>query len=138
MKNNINLLLLLFFVILFSGCRGDQQTKLIGNWEQIPPSDPDAIATKVYWQFYAGDAVTIFSYVGEEVTDSLRYTYSIEGSVFDVYSGIDDPGYSPAVRDVRGQYWIDQLTNDQFKITKKQHPDGTTDAVYLRLEFVKR
>ena len=139
MKNNIHLIIILFLVILLNGCRGDQRTKLIGNWEQIPFTDPETNTSKTYWQFYAGDAVIIKSYVdGIATKDSLQYTYSIEGSVFDVYSGVDDPTYLPANRDPRGQYWIDQLTDDQFKITKRKHPDGSTSAVYVRVELVKR
>jgi hypothetical protein len=137
MKKNYLIIPFLFFVILMSSCRGDQHSKLIGNWEQIPFTDPDSTTTSTYWQFYAGDALIIFKDNGTEV-DSLQYTYNIDGSVFDVFSGADDPGYGYDTRDPRGQYWVDALSNEQFKATKRKHPDGTTDAVYVRIEMVKR
>lgn len=128
---------ILLFIVLLSGCRKDQQNKLVGYWEQIPFYNPDSTPIKTYWQFYAGDAVTIFHINGDE-TDSLQYTFNISGSVLDIFSGIDDPTYSPNARDPRGQYWVDYLKGDQLKATKRKHPDGTTDAVYMRIELVKR
>ena len=140
MKNYYTLFSLLFLVVLLSNCRGDDQNKLIGNWEQIPftdPNDPVATPTKIFWKFYAGDAVTIYRVTGE-VTDSLQYTYNISGQDFDIFSGIDDGQYLPAARDPRGQYWVDLLKDNQLKATKRKHPDGTTSAAFMRVELVKR
>lgn len=137
MKKSYLIIPFLFFVILISSCRGDQQNKLIGNWEQILFTDPETTTTKIYWQFYAGDALTIYRDNGVDV-DSLQYTYNVEGSIFDVFDGVDNPSYAPAARDARGQYWVDALSDGEFKATKRKHPDGTTDAVYMRVELVKR
>jgi hypothetical protein len=137
MKNYYTLFSLLFLVVLLGSCRGDEQNKLIGNWEQIPFTNPDSTPTKIFWRFYAGDAVTIFRVSGE-VTDSLQYTYNISGQVFDVFPGIDDVQYLTAARDPRGQYWVDMLKDSQFKATKRKHPDGTTGAAFMRVELVKR
>lgn len=132
----------IFFSVLFvavvAACRGDQQSKLIGTWEQISFYDPEVNTTKTMWEFYAGDAVHIYKVNDDATVDSLKYTYNISGSTFEVFSGADDPEYLHAARDPRGSYWVDELKKSTFKITKRKHADGTTDAVYMRLEFVKR
>jgi len=136
MKNNLAIILVLSLLMALVSCRGDQQNRLIGAWEQIPETEPDSTFS-IIWQFYAGDAVVIYTNSGEK-KDSLQYTYDISGSTFYLRSGVDDPEYIADIRDPRGQYWVDELSNEQFKITKRSHPDGTTDAVYLRLELIKR
>ncbi len=136
MKNILGTIIVLLFVVLFGSCRGDQQNKLIGSWEQIPFAEPDT--NKIVWHFYAGDAVVIYNVIREEKTDSIHYSYNIDGTIFDVFEGANNPKYLPSAGDPRGQYWVDELSDSNFKITKRKHPDGSTDGVYLRFEMVKR
>lgn len=128
---------LVLFTLIWS-CRGDRQRKLIGNWEQISFYDPETITSKKIWKFTPGVDLIVYTQVGEEYIDSTHYTYQVAGSVFDVFDGEASPVYLPAARDPRGQYWIDQLTSSNCKLTKRKHPDGTSDAVYMRVELVKR
>ena len=136
MKDFLKAGIILLFVALIGGCRGDQQNKLIGNWEQIPFTKPDTV--KIFWQFYAGDALIKYTVVNDKKLDSIHYSYNIDGSTFDIFKGTDNPEYLPSAGDPRGQYWVDKLSDSNFKITKRKHPDGSTDAVYLRIEMVKR
>jgi hypothetical protein len=138
MKIFYQLAFFVLLVVVFGACRGDQQKKLIGYWEQVSFTDPEETPKKKYWEFYAGDALTVFTYVGEEVSDSMQLTYSISGTVFEVFSGADDRTYLPAARDPRGEYWVDDLNDSQFKATKRKHPDGSKEGVYVRVELVKR
>jgi len=135
---NYYIVIILLFTLALSACRGDQQNKLIGVWEQIPFTEPDSIHT--YWQFFAGDALFIYT-IDEAMKDTtkfLKFAYNVDGSTFTVLTGQDDPPYSSAAPDARGEYWVDELSNSNLKMTKRKHPDGTTDAVYMRIELVKR
>lgn len=137
MKIAIKLSVSFLMVALLWSCRGDQQNKLIGRWEQISFYDPETVTEDKIWEFTAGEVLNIYSVVDEVIVDSIQYNYDITGSEFQVVS-IDETGYAPAARDPRGTYWVDELTKSNFKITKRKHPDGTTEAVYMRLELVKR
>lgn len=129
-------------VVLIGACHGSQQEKLIGTWEQIPWNDPKNTSQQVLWKFYAGDLLTVYKVEDEVIIDSMFYTYEVSGSDFGIYSYTEEEGYDytylPGARDIRGSYWIDHLSDSNFKTTKIKHPDGTTDAVYLRIELVKR
>ena len=135
MKKFFGILILIATVaVIISGCRGSQQNKLIGTWKQIPFTKPTGSET--LWEFYAGDALVVSNYDTAGVfMDSISYTYSIDRSTFDVFG---DGTYLPGAGDPRGEFWVDELTDTNFKITKRKHPDGSTDGAYLRLEFVKQ
>ena len=61
---NISFIFSVLLVILFTSCRGNKQETLIGKWEQIPHYEPGD--TRVFWQFYVGDALSL--YVVDELT----------------------------------------------------------------------
>ncbi|MGD9992768.1 MAG: hypothetical protein AB7S69_05670 [Salinivirgaceae bacterium] len=134
--------LILILVVFFTSCRGSQQTKLISIWEQMTFREPTE--KKTYWQFYAGDLLEIYQ-LDESKTpaDTLSiktYQYDIDGISFNIFppDGEDDSNYGIATGDVRGEYWVDELSSDYFKATRIKHPDGSTEAAYLRIELVKR
>jgi hypothetical protein len=134
--------LILILVVVFTSCRGSQQTKLISIWEQMTFREPTDI--KTYWQFYAGDLLEIYQ-LDESKTpaDTLSiktYQYDIDGISFNIFppDGEDNSNYGKATGDVRGEYWVDELSSDYFKATRIKHPDGSTEAAYLRIELVKR
>jgi len=134
MKKIFGIVVLGIALIVVSGCRGSQQNKLIGAWKQVPYTKPDG--SEIIWEFYAGDAVVVSNFDTAGVfIDSVSYTYSIDRSTFNVFG---DGDYYQAQRDPRGEYWVDELGDSNFKITKRKHPDGSTDGVYLRLEFIKQ
>ncbi len=137
MFKNLFIILAFIAVSFFYNCRGDQQNKIIGTWKQIPFTNPETTPDTVLWQFYPADRLVIYR-INAKGTDSLQLTYNISGYVLDVFPGDDDPTYSKDARDPRGQYWVDLLTNDQCKATKRKHPDNTTDAAFMRIELVKR
>lgn len=135
--------LILTLVVFFTSCRGSQQSKLISVWEQITFREPTE-NSKTYWQFYDGDLLEIYQ-LDESQTpvDTLNiktYQYDIDGISFHIFppGGEDDSNYGAATGDVRGEYWVDELSSDYFKATRIKHPDGSTEAAYLRLELVKR
>ncbi|HAM98911.1 MAG TPA: hypothetical protein DCQ26_09915 [Marinilabiliales bacterium] len=137
MKRNLIIASAIITLAVVAGCRGSQQNKLIGIWEKIPFSEPTSQST--YWQFFAGEALWVFDLdTTISATDTLnliKYTYSIDGNIFEIFGEGD---YGTAAGDPRGEYWVDELNNDYFKVTKRKHPDGTTDAAYLRIELAKR
>lgn len=120
------------FSIFFVGCRGDQQAKIIGKWKEIPFTEPTN--TEKHWLFYSGDALTIYTVEDSVEVDSTFYLYDIEANTFEV---VGEGPYLNAAADPRGEYEVDELTDKYFKITKKKHPDGTTNGAYLRIEMVK-
>jgi hypothetical protein len=142
MKRKLFQLSILILVVVLAGCRGSQQTKLIGVWENIPFIQPGD--TVDYWKFYSGDLLEVFSLDESiEPADTLSkiaYQYEVSGSVFSIFvaEGGENEDYVPGAGDPRGEYWVDELSNDNFKITKRKHPDGSTQSVYLRIELVKR
>jgi len=118
------------FIVLLASCRGDEQNKLIGTWEYISHSEPDT--TKLYWQFYAGDALNLYR-VGpnnELIGDTISYTYSIESSSLNIYSVSGSNG------DLSGEYWVERLKGDEFKATKQK--DANDLNVYERVELIRR
>ena len=124
------------FIIFFSGCRGDQQETLVGTWEQISHYETDSI--KVFWEFYAGDALKIII-VNQDIeneSDTLKYTYGIESTTFNVFPGVDNSTGFSALRDPLGEYWVDILKKDEFKATKQL--DGSGNNAYARIELIKR
>ena len=125
MKRNLIIASAIITLAVVAGCRGSQQNKLIGIWEKIPFSEPTSQST--YWQFFAGEALWVFDLdTTISATDTLNLIIFGEGD------------YGTAAGDPRGEYWVDELNNDYFKVTKRKHPDGTTDAAYLRIELAKR
>jgi hypothetical protein len=138
----LNATAILVLAFLFS-CRGSQQNKLIGNWERVYFTEPTDV--KIYWQFYAGDALDVYSNNPPTAAgDTVKYTYSIDGNSFSIFK---DGEYDAAAADIRGTYWVDQLNDSYFKVTKIEHPIdpsgnnwGDTVPVnpYLRIELVKR
>ena len=142
MKRNLFQFSIIALLLVFAGCRGNQQSKLIGVWENIPFTEPTEV--KKYWQFYAGDLLEIYQ-VDESaaIPDTIlknKYQYEISASVFNVFppDGEDNSTYGTAAGDPRGEYIVDELNDEYFKITKQKHPDGSTGAAYLRIEMVKR
>ncbi|MFA6400530.1 MAG: hypothetical protein WCX31_02740 [Salinivirgaceae bacterium] len=134
--------LLLLIALLFS-CRGSQQDKLLGDWERIPFTEPTEI--KNYWRFYSGSAIEIFTLDnGVLYGDTLKYTYSIDGKTFSIFG---DGGYDAAAGDIRGKYWVDELSDSYLKLTKTDHPvdpsgnnwgDTVKVYAYIRIELAKR
>lgn len=135
-------ILILTLVVFFTSCRGSQQSKLISIWEQMTFREPTDI--KTYWQFYAGDLLEIYrldhSQTPADTLSIKTYQYDIDGISFNIFSppGDDNTNYGTATGDPRGEYWVDELSSDSFKATRIKHPDGSTEAAYLRLELVKR
>ena len=123
-------------IILFSSCRGDDQNKLVGVWEYISHYEPDSV--KVYFQFYAGDALEIYKTSNSQPAgDTLKLTYSIASSTFNIYNGLSESsGSIPGLHDPRGEYWVEVLKDDEFKATKQK--DLNENSAYLRLEMIKR
>lgn len=135
---NIYFILSIVLVILVSGCRGDDQNKLIGEWKYISHYEPGD--TSIYWQFYAGDALTIYALDENRdiVGDTIKFTYSIEASVFNIYSGISGEGgnIDADFGDPRGEYNVELLKDNDFHILKQK--DDTDNYVYVRIELVKQ
>lgn len=142
MKRNSIKLLIITLVLIVAGCRGGQQTKLIGVWESIPFTEPNDFHT--YWQFYSGDLLEVYRVDASGATpDTLTktgYQYEISGNVFSIFAAdtASATGYSPGAADPRGEYWVDELSKTNFKVTKRKNPDGSTQSAYLRVELVKR
>lgn len=134
MKNAV-IILILAFTLLFIGCRNNEDQKLIGVWKEIPFVDPNDAPNTKLWSFYAGDAleIEITSTTGE--VDTLVYSYGIDGNTMNIFG---DAPYAPAAGDVRGEYWVDVLDKEFLKMTKRKHPDGSTDGAFLRKELVKQ
>lgn len=129
-------ILAVLLVIFFSGCREDKRDTLIGAWEQISHSEPDTI--RVFWQFYAGDALQLYvlDQNNELVGDTINYAYGLESSTLSIFKGINDSIVLPIGKDPVGDYWIDVLKKDEFKATKRK--DGNGYNVYVRIELIKR
>lgn len=143
MKNFI--IVLVFGLSLLSvGCMKKKEEKLIGEWKQIPFTDPDSVISFNFWTFYAGDALIIKdSIIGDTLLESVQYTYDIDGSKLRIFG---DWAYGPDAGDPRGEYWVDQLSDDYLKMTKRKHPSnindtawwsGSEDRAFLRIELVK-
>jgi hypothetical protein len=126
-------------VVLFATCKGDYDNKIIGNWKQIPFTNPETATEIKYWQFYAGDRLEIVTINADsEPVDTMIFSYYIDKSTLDILDGPGGNGeYLPAAGDYRGQYWVDELNKKYFKISKRKHPDGSTDGAYLRVEMAK-
>ena len=129
-------ILSVLIIVLFSGCRGDQQETLIGSWEQISHYEPTG--TRVFWQFYAGDALNLYIVDADNqlIGDTIKYTYGIESSTFNIFPGINNEGSISDVRDPSGEYWVEIIKNDEFKATKQL--DGNGNNAYSRVELIKR
>ncbi len=132
---NIVIILILAITIPFIGCRNKEDQKLVGVWKEIPFVKPEDAPEIKLWNFYAGDALEIESTSQEGEVDTVQYTYDIDGSTLKIFG--DDP-YGPATGDVRGEYWVDVLDKEYLKMTKRKHPDGSTDGAFLRKELVKQ
>lgn len=137
MKKVLVYIFIVSVVFVIAGCRGSQKNKIVGYWEEVSYYEPGANTT--FWQFYSGTSLVITSYNNGVLTDSSEFEYDIDGAVFSVFSLTgDDSDYTVASPDERGEFWIDVLNDESFKITKTKHPDGSTDAVYMRRELIKR
>lgn len=134
MKNTI-IILILAFTIPFIGCRNKEDQKLVGTWKEIPFVKPEEAPEINMWSFYSGDALEIESTNQTGEVDTVIYTYDIDGSTLKIFG---EGAYSPASGDVRGEYWVDELDDKYLKMTKRKHPDGSTDAAFLRKELVKQ
>ncbi|MBI9066624.1 MAG: hypothetical protein JEZ09_04985 [Salinivirgaceae bacterium] len=146
MKKYIYTSLFLFAVLLLVGCRGSQQSKLIGTWEQIAFTKP-VVGDKTEWVFYVTNEIDIIVSKQQDtgvVVTTTKYRYDIDGSAFSIYNFDDDySGYTTALGLIEGEYWIDVLDKTNCKVTKTKHPE-TADledpesSIFLRIELVKR
>lgn len=143
MKKTFFSIAILVIIITIIGCRGSQQNRLVGYWEQIPftdPEDEEKTTSKIYWQFYAGDEVLREIYSMDTLTDTVLFRYNIDGSVLNIFASSEDQeeSYTAGSGLPMGEYWVDVLTNDNLKATRRKHPDGSEGAAFIRLELVKR
>ncbi len=133
--------LVLFVLVLFmAGCRGRQQSKLIGTWKLIPHENPETQPTQI-WDFYDGDKLEVTTTYLNGSDTTIVYAYVIDGTKFSIYNPASDPErpYYESQLDIRGDYWVDELEKANFKVTKRTNPLGVTGgSVYLRVELVKQ
>ncbi len=136
---NIIIVFILVFTIPFIGCRNKEDQKLVGTWKEIPFIRPEEAPEIIIWSFYAGDALKIAKTsqsTGE--VDSILFRYDIGGSTLKIFTGSGEDEYLPVAGDQCGEYWVDVLDDEYLKMTKRKHPDGSTDAAFLRKELVKQ
>lgn len=122
--------------VIFVNCRGKDDL-LVGTWKEVIFKPEETLTETNEWIFYAGDALIVMTQKKDSnKLDSVTYTYSMTGkNSLTIYGDWD---YSPAVGDIRGEYWVDVLKKKSLKMTKRKHPDGSKDGVYIRKEFVKK
>ncbi len=140
MKKIITITLLAALTVTLAGCRGSQQSKLIGAWKRAYHTNPETTETAI-WSFYDGDKLEVEITDLKGVTTLIEYSYVIDGKMFSIFNPASDPDrpYHEAQGDVRGEYWVDDLEKSSFKCTKRSNPLGESGGVvYLRLELVKQ
>lgn len=139
MKKSIFFLFAIISVAMLFGCRGSQQNRLVGYWKQVPFTNPETTSQTYYWQFYAGSGAVRERYIDNVLEDSVSYTYSIDGSVLSIFAATteQEEAYLPSSGEPLGEFWVDVLTNEKLKATRRKHSDGSEDAAFLRIEMVK-
>ncbi len=139
MKNIFTFFTLIILVTLVLSCRDTEQSKLIGIWKRVLPTEPDTTLTE-YWKFYEGDKLEVI-FKQNNIDSIVEYSYVIKSSDFSIYNPISDANrpYHEAQRDIRGDYWVDELNKENYKITKRANPLGEQGGfVYLRIELIKQ
>lgn len=134
--------ILVVLVTLLSSCKIGYKDKIIGEWEQVSFFEQDTMIIR--WRFYAGDLLKIWMVNksdGDKIIDlgkkdTIVYTYNIESSTFNIFTGDGSNYFFPELQDPRGEYWVDILNNSEFKLTK-QKTMNELDA-YRRIELLRR
>ncbi|MCQ2375490.1 MAG: hypothetical protein MJ069_06300 [Salinivirgaceae bacterium] len=148
MKKTIVISLFAVIATIFVSCKMDHQNRYIGVWERVSFSNPDSADRRSEWTFYAGDKLEIATvYIEGRKKDSTlndtinfeQYVYSTEGHTLNIYGINGDEDYDPASGNIRGNYWVDELKKGKrIKMTRRQHPDGSTGAAFYRIELTKK
>lgn len=119
----------IIFVILmpFGSCRKYYEGLIAGRWERVY-ADVVENRPRAFWTFYEDGT---FKVENDESWGSQMGEYSVSTkSVVVPIVNISSPA------GLEGKYQCDKINKKIFTMTRREH-DGSTEAAYWRMEFVK-
>lgn len=127
------------FVLFGASCKKRIENDIIGAWKVVPMHKPDTNYYEV-WEFSDANILVRRKYVNNiPQNDTVINVFGISSKLENIFVNIElreDQVFAPTT-DQEGLYRVDRLKSGIMHLTRTEFPDGSTEFVFLRREFVK-